>query len=427
MVETAFSVEIFAALLSPFVAKENKPLAVAVSGGPDSMALAFLSAKTVGAKNLLALIVEHGLRDESAREAAAVAQNLRALGIETEILPWTHDEVKSRVHVRARDARYGLLIEACKRRGIDTLLIAHHADDQAETVLMRFAKGSGIDGLAGMEPVTVVEGVRLVRPLLAVPKARLIATCEANGVPFVIDPSNATAKYARGRLRRVMPLLASEGFTPERLLDLADRAREARDALSFYTDRFLQESVQRIDGGAFRLELAALRGLPRAVALRALTALLAALHRDNYAPERKQLLPLYAWLTDQDEGESRTLGGVIVQKGDLCDRAIFLREPEAISDCQPIVAGQTVLWDGRWCVTGIAAESLEVRALGTQPHELLDRLAPRLRARVPQGRVRAGLPALWRGDELVAIPAFTEQDQGVARAVSCPVAWEEIL
>ncbi|MDD3182428.1 MAG: ATP-binding protein, partial [Alphaproteobacteria bacterium] len=303
--------------------------------------------------------------------------------------------------------------------------LAHHAGDQAETILMRFAKGSGIDGLAGMSAVTEVDGVRLARPLLGEPKARLIATCEAHHIVYVTDPSNEADKYARGRLRRVLPLLESEGFTSERLLDLGDRAREAKEALDHYAHGFLQEAVHAMEGGAFRLELSTLRGLPRAVALRALVMLLMALHEESYPPERKHLIPVLDWLLDQDEGEARTLNGVLVQKGDLCDRAIFLREPAAITDRQSLIAGQTCVWDARWDVTyGGLETGLEIRALGLQPHDVLDHFAPQLRAHIPQGRVRAGLPAVWRDDELVAIPSFAEQDQGVAKALRRPVLWE---
>lgn len=427
MAEDALTPDLVEKKLAPLV-RAGERVAVAVSGGPDSMALAFLLAQTAGVQSLLALIVEHGLREESAQEAAEVAARLRAMGIETEILPWAHDEVKSRVHVRARDARYGLLIAACKQRGITTLALAHHADDQAETILMRFAKGSGIDGLAGMAPVSMMDGVRLVRPLLDVPKARLVATCEAHGLVYVTDPSNAADKYARGRLRRVMPLLESEGFTAERLLDLGARAREAKEALDHYACGFLRLAVQSSVGGAFRLDLAGLRGLPRAVALRALIMLMESLHKENYPPERGQLVPFLDWLLDQDEGGARTLQGVIVQKGDLCDKAIFLREPAAITDIQPIAPNQSVLWDGRWVVRYDGGEtSLLVRALGQQNHETVDALAPKLRDLVPQGRIRAGLPALWCGETLIAIPSFTEQDQGVARAVCSPALWEEFL
>lgn len=423
----------FAALVAPFVQSGEK-IAVAVSGGPDSMALAVCLAEYLAKESvvdqkpnqsLCAFIVEHGLRAESAHEAQTVALRLQTRGIETEILPWQHDKIESRIHVQARDARYALLIEACKRHGIRKLFLAHHADDQAETVLLRFAKGSGIDGLAGMHEVSELEGIQLLRPFLGVRKARLIATCLAHKIPVVIDPSNEAEKYARGRLRRVMPLLAEEGFTVERLLDLSQRAHEAKAALDFYAKAFLREAVQSEAGGAYRLDLAALRGLPRAVGLRAVTLILASVHREEYPPERKQLVPVYNWLLDQDESEARTLNGCLIQKGDLCDKALFLREPAAVDESLPLDSGQTILWDGRWMVSFRGQEKgLEVRALGIQQQDVLDSLSPDLRHLIPQGRVRASLPALWRGHNLVAIPAFHKQDQGLATAMLRGPKWE---
>jgi tRNA(Ile)-lysidine synthase len=378
-------------------------------------------------KRVLALIVEHGLRAESAQEAADVAARLCAMGIETEILPWTHDAVTSRVHVRARDARYRLLVEACKRRGIAKLFLAHHADDQAETVLMRFAKGSGIDGLAGMKDITDFEGIRLIRPFLTLRKDNLVALCEANNIVYVTDPSNEADKYARGRLRKVMPLLADEGLTVERLVDLSDRAREAKDALDHYAFSFLRQHVLVKEGCSFLLDVGSLRGEPRAVGLRVVAMILMFFSGDSYPPERKPLLDFYRWLVDQDEDGARTLGGCLLQKGEVCDKATAMREPSAATESLAIAPNETLVWDNRWFVTYAGHEKgLEVRALGIQTQDVLDAYYPGLRNLVPQGRVRATLPALWKNHNLVAIPSFHKQDQRVATASVASPFWTQI-
>lgn len=388
------------------LAMPPKRLAIAVSGGPDSMALAWC-VKGWGAEAILALIVDHGLRPESGEEARVVQQRLAALGIRAEILRWEHGEVASGVHKQARQARYALLAEACRRHGITDLLLAHHADDQAETVLMRFAKGSGIDGLGGMAPVTEINGLRLLRPFLSISKARLLATCETAKLSYVTDPSNAQTKYARGRLRRVMPLLEAEGFSRERLLDLAERAREASEALDHATGALLREAAQ-IDGtGTVRLSLAPLRQAPKAVALRTLAACLQAVHVGaSYPPERRLLLPLYEALTVPFP--PRTLYGCCVTGTEKSLR--FNREPAAVTEIQSIAPGETILWDKRWRISlpASAESGLTVRALGLPSHKTLDRLAPGLRRGVPQGQVRAALPALWRKGELAAIPFFSK-------------------
>ena len=137
----------------------------------------------------------------SAAEAAATASLLGRHGCEAEILRWSEAKPRSGLQEAARAARYRLLREACRRRGILHLLVAHHADDQAETVAMRAARQSGPDGLAGMSAAVELPEVRLLRPLLGVSRSRLTATLLARGVPWIDDPSNADPRFERARLR----------------------------------------------------------------------------------------------------------------------------------------------------------------------------------------------------------------------------------
>jgi tRNA(Ile)-lysidine synthase len=195
----------FAALLAPFAPFEARPvLAVAVSGGRDSLALALLAHEWAAARGggVLALVVDHGLRRESADEARATRERLARRGIDSEILPWSGDKPATRLQQAARAARYRLLFEACRRHGVLHLMTAHHADDQDETVAMRAARESGPDGLAGMAAAAEHRDLRLLRPLLGVPRARLTATVEARGVDWIDDPSNRDRRFERVRVRQ---------------------------------------------------------------------------------------------------------------------------------------------------------------------------------------------------------------------------------
>ncbi len=199
----------FARLMAPFEPFETAPVvAVAVSGGRDSLALALLARDWAAARGggIAALIVDHGLRPESEREAGATYDLLGRLGIEACILRWSGPKPHSGLQAAARTERYRLLSGECRRRGILHLLLAHHADDQLETVTMRAARGSGLDGLAGMAALVERPEVRLLRPLLPVPRARLTATLEARGVPWIDDPSNVDLRFERARLRAGAPL-----------------------------------------------------------------------------------------------------------------------------------------------------------------------------------------------------------------------------
>lgn len=400
------SAEEFSLLIESF-APVSSSIALAVSGGPDSMALAFCVARWAQ-RERVAFIVEHGLRAESAAEAAEVKARLCGMGFSVEILPWTHGQISGRVHEKARQARYDLLIDACRRQGASDLLLAHHAGDQAETVLMRLAKGSGVDGLAGIPPSTVRDGIRLLRPFLSLSKERLIATCAAGGVAYVSDPSNASDKYARGRLRKILPLLAAEGLTEGSLNALSLRAREAKEALDFMARDFLSKSAQVGLGGSVRFERDSFRRVPRAIALRALAGGLRFVHDGDYPPEYAPLSFLLDEILGEREEGARTLYGCMASVSK--DRVALFREPSAAREVATLLPGQTVLWDARWRVSSDpSAPSATVRALGFPPHQILDALAPDLRHRIPQGRIRATLPAVWVGDVLVALPVFGEK------------------
>jgi tRNA(Ile)-lysidine synthase len=199
----------FARLMAPFEPFETAPVvAVAVSGGRDSLALALLARDWAVARGggIVALIVDHALRPASEQEAAGTRDLLRGLGIEAAILRWSGPKPRSGLQAAARTERYRLLSGECRRRGILHLLLAHHADDQAETVTMRAARGSGLDGLAGMAALAERPEVRLLRPLLQVARARLTATLLARHVPWIDDPSNMDLRFERARLRASAPL-----------------------------------------------------------------------------------------------------------------------------------------------------------------------------------------------------------------------------
>lgn len=194
----------FARLMAPFEPFEAFPmLAVAVSGGRDSLALVLLAQGWAAARGgrAVGLIVDHGLRPESAAEAAATLGVLALHGIDGAILAWSGIKPQAGLQEAARSARYRLLRDECRRRGIVHLLLAHHADDQAETVAMRAARRSGPDGLAGMAALVEHSEVRLLRPLLGVSRARLTATLRARDVQWLDDPSNVDPRFERARMR----------------------------------------------------------------------------------------------------------------------------------------------------------------------------------------------------------------------------------
>ena len=250
-------------------------LLVAVSGGPDSVALLALLAAWAGMPGrpaLHAATVDHGLRPESAAEAAAVAALCAKLGVGHAILRWEGTKPASGLQAEARRARYALLANEARRLGGAVLVTAHTLDDQAETVLMRLAHGSGPSGLVGMRGRSEVNGVPLARPLLGISKPRLVATAEARGLPFVRDPSNRDQRFERVRWREVMPVVAGLGLTAERLGRLAERMARLDEAAAHRAGKVMAEVV--LPGEAaepgLRLNFSALAFEPEEIVLRVL-------------------------------------------------------------------------------------------------------------------------------------------------------------
>jgi tRNA(Ile)-lysidine synthase len=259
-----------------FAEFKDVPAAIlAVSGGPDSLALMWLAARWRRAlkrgPRLVAVTVDHGLRPEAAREARTVKQLAASLGLDHRTLRWTGAKPATGLPAAARTARYRLLAQAARAHGASHVLIAHTRDDQAETVLMRLSRGSGIAGLAAMARMSTRDGVILARPLLDLPKARLVATLEKAGIAFADDPTNRDPRFTRPRLRALMPALAEEGADARNLARLAARFARADAALDILTagaERYLARIDPAPSESGF--DLAAFRALAGEVRVRLL-------------------------------------------------------------------------------------------------------------------------------------------------------------
>ena len=220
--------------------KAAPAIVLAVSGGPDSIALMWLAARwrraLVRGPRLIAVTVDHGLRDEAAAEAREVGRLARSLDLPHRTLRWTGPKPKTGLPAAARAARYRLLAQAAQAARATHILTAHTRDDQAETLLMRLLRGSGIAGLAAMARETEREGVLLARPLLNVPKSQLIATLQRAKIGFADDPTNRDASFTRPRIRTLLPALAAEGGDARNLARLAARLARANAAVEILAD-----------------------------------------------------------------------------------------------------------------------------------------------------------------------------------------------
>ena len=356
---------------------------VGVSGGADSMALAWLLSRW---GEPLAAIVDHGLRLDSATEAALTAGRLDALGIRSRVLQakLAPGPAKSE---RARAARYRLLFDLCHHCGRPDLLVAHHADDQAETVRLRQARSSGMAGLAAMPAVDFRAEARLLRPLLSIAPARLRATLRQAGIAWIEDPTNADPATARGYLR-------ATSTHEEQWNALALAAQAAR----YRRDLERSDSV-KLGGVELRPEGFAL--VPGPIGASALSALIWTISGRRHPPP---VAALAAGL------QTRSTHGVLLRSaGRLGAATLIVREPAAVA--VPIPARDGAVWDGRFRLAGLIPDELTVGALGPEIRHV------RRCSRLP-AVVLAGLPALRRDGKLWAVPHLAFPDEETCRSVT---------
>ncbi len=376
-----------------FGANPPKAIGVAVSGGSDSTALLHLMHQWAGGAGvtLHAVTVDHGLRDAAADEAKAVASLCAGLGIDHSTLRWTGWDGKGNLQDQARRARYGLMAGWARERGIEMIALGHTVEDQAETFLMRLARGSGVDGLSGMATRRRSDGVTWVRPVLLQRRQDLRDYLQRHNVSWIDDPTNEDERFERVKIRKAMQVLAELGMDAERLAGTAQDLQFARIALEHQT-REASERVATVKNGDVILDRMQYRQLPTEISARLFSHALCWVSSAKYRPRRMALIDAEY---SADMGKASTLHGCLITANKVEIR--ITREHQAVKDT---VCPTDAIWDNRWRLNGPHEKGLELRALGAAG--LAE--CPDWRATgMPRTSLLAS-PAVWRKDSLIAAP-----------------------
>jgi tRNA(Ile)-lysidine synthase len=390
-------------LMTPLGPFERRPsVAVAVSGGSDSLGLGLLLAERVRGEDghLHVLSVDHGLRAESAAECARVAAIFTAIpSCSAHILRWEGKKPAHGLQAEARRARYALLRDWCRAHGVLHLAIAHTAEDQAETLAMRRAHGSGPVGLAGMAAARSEDGVRLLRPLLSVSRETIRGWLRARGQDWLEDPSNEQTRFERVRVRR--------DLDAGKVAALVEEARgfgEARDQIERAAARLLAEAGRVHEAGYLSIGLEALREAAPEVRASTLRQVILAVSGEDYAPDLEDLLSALE-MPAGVPGWTRAGCLVRSQQG----RLWAFREAANCGGHIPVNPGWAGGWDGRFrlqVAEGLApGQGCSVGALGEEGlRQAVDRFGVRLKRHPVPLPARLALPALWQGEHLVCQP-----------------------
>jgi tRNA(Ile)-lysidine synthase len=368
-------------------------IAVAVSGGSDSMALLHLFTRLQRhhGGTVHAVTIDHRLRPEAAEEARFVARFCAELGVPHEILVWVHGAIEGNVQDKARRARYALIGDWAHGAGIGDVVLGHTADDQAETFLMGLAREAGLDGLSGMRRNWTEDGIRWARPYLATPREDLRAYLVRHGIDWIEDPSNSDDRYQRVKARRAMRALAPLGITTEGLAGVATNLALARSDLVHLAVEAAQR-IARTSAGEVVFDLSLWKRTGPDTRRRLLIAALRWVSSAEYAPRSHQIARLEASIR---QGRDATLSGCRVRVSE--DEFYVSREPKAVAGLE---CRTDALWDHRWRLTGPHDPALRIRALGAAGLSACKDWRE-------TGLSRAALivsPAIWRGDDLIAAP-----------------------
>ncbi|MBS0253511.1 MAG: tRNA lysidine(34) synthetase TilS, partial [Proteobacteria bacterium] len=391
---------------------------LAVSGGPDSMALMALAAEwrmRVEEPNpkVSVATVDHGLRAESRREAEMVGVEARRLGLPHVILSWDGEKPSSGLSAAAREARYRLLEAHAKTvfTGNVAIVTAHHRDDQAETFAMRLARGAGLDGLASMRserPLREGASIMLTRPLLAFPKARLLATLAQRGIGYADDPTNCDQRYERTRVRSALEQMDEAGLSSEAIATSARRLGEAREALAYAEAQFVAALDLSYGNDVFaKFDRRAFEAGPAFLRQKVLAKLIARYGGASPSPQLFEVEDMVARM-QRDTASAATLGGAMVSSGARFVRV--WREVGRLGQSEiSLSPGEATVWDQRFVVRfspaqAHSADVVTVKPLGEKGYAAIAaRLVP---ARKPPTRAAQALPSFWWGDNFLAAPSL---------------------
>lgn len=351
-------------------------LGLAVSGGADSLALMVLAAewaKPLGIQ-LTVYTVDHGLRAEAADEVRFVVEVAAKLGLPARQLCWVGEKPQAGVQAAARAARYELIKEAMRADGAEVLLTAHHQHDQAETVLMRLAHGSGIGGTGGMAPESDIFGVRVCRPLLDIAPEMLLAVVRRCGLEPVNDPSNDDTHYERVRWRKALPMLEELGLDADQLAGFAKRARRAEAELSQVAGAYFRDMATRNDFGTVSLDTEKWLALSDEMRLRLVRRALDLASGGSKPHALQQVEEMVAKLAAADSHQ-QTFSGVRIDSDGRYIR--FAREAGRLhKDTHEILPQQSVIWDGRFCVENLSECEVYVASAGASTRSYVEKLLP---------------------------------------------------
>lgn len=352
-------------IIGQYIPNTVAKVAVATSGGSDSICLLFLAHDWCKANNikLVAVIIDHKLRKNSTVEAKYVQDYIKEQGIDAVTLSWDSIKPASNLQNHARIARYEILTKYCNDNEIKYLLVAHNLQDQAETILLNIFRGTGVDGLCGMKLKTIKNGISIVRPLLKISKMEIYTYLEQNLLKWVEDPSNNDEKYTRIKIRNFLKSFSEKDMLIKRLFSLSENATRVKSHLMVAVNEAFSISVERNRLGYAILDIDVYVKQSEEIALRILKKLFQS-YKNSVEPVRFSSIKRIHMKILSKTKVSCTLAGLKIRHKN--EKLIFYREPAAVGCSKTISPKQTVLWDKRFEFTNSDDQEVVIQSIGKE-------------------------------------------------------------
>ena len=384
----------------------NSFIAVAVSGGADSMALCLLlhDWSKLYSQKIMALVVDHGLRQETRKEIQKIVKWLSTIEVSYEILYWKDKKPSTGIQSAARSARYGLMLQWCHNNNFKTLVTGHHLEDQVETFLLRVEGGSGLDGLSSMSSISDRAGISLVRPLLGVPKIFLREYLNSKRQTWIEDPSNQSLAFRRTAIRGMLTNLKDKGISASRINAVINNLDLIRCHLSSVTQVFFERAVRILPEAFCIVDLSALKSLPKPIMVRVLIKIILVFNNKIYPPRRRSIKHLIENIRSL-KIRNFTLGGCyFVFRG---PNLFVCRDPRSIST-QKVFSGDKFIWDSVFniVISGPQRENGKLSALGEKGWIEIVQKCPELKnIKIPHPVV-VTLPTLFDEFGVIEVPGL---------------------
>lgn len=385
-----------------------KKIAVAVSGGPDSLALTILLNKFSSLNNarLYAISIDHGLRSSSNSELKWLASEMKKRKINHKIIKWKDKKPTSNILSNARDKRYKLLIEECNKLNIKYLFTGHHLDDQVENMLLRLIRGSGIKGLASLQAEFKFTNskVKILRPLLPYPKKSLISYLANEKQEYIIDPTNFNSSHDRSRIRKVTSHLVEEGLTNIRLLNTFKYLKEANNSINYLINTSIKNFIKVDQNGLVSLSINKFSPLPAEIKFRSLSKILSFIGKNKNEPRSKSILNLLNKIT-AIEFTNTTLSNCLILK----QKKLIFFLPETSRQIKSTkIKLDNFIWNDQYKITMKKnhTKGLSIRYLGLAAAKKM----PKKYSEGSDQRTTAALVSIWKDKKLLEVPTLGYKD-----------------